>query len=182
MEYDFNLADQQTDFDVIPAGTLVSVEMVIRPGGAGERGWLKQSRDGQSYMLDCEFVVLDGPHAKRKVWNNLTIEGTTEGHRKAAAISRSKLPAMIESGYGIKPEDKSATAMAMRKVTGFDFFHGLRFVAKLGVEPARDGYPARNTILDIITPDRPQWRQVPQALNNAQPVVPATPARPSWAA
>jgi hypothetical protein len=182
MTYDFNDAEDQTSFDVIPAGTVVAVDMAIRPGGAGEGGWLKQSRDRQSYMLDCEFSVLDGPHARRKIWSNLTIEGTTDGHKKAATISRSKLRAILESAAGIKPSDKSAQAAAMRRVAGFDCFHGMRFVAKLGVEPARDSYPARNVILEIITPEKPQWRQVQQPNGPVLPTQPVTTAKPSWAA
>ena len=88
--YDFNTADEQLDFDVIPTGTIVALEAMIRPGGAGEGGLLRQAKDGLSYMLDFEFVVIDGPHAKRKIWSNFTIEGISDGHKKAAAITRSK--------------------------------------------------------------------------------------------
>jgi hypothetical protein len=153
--YDFNQADEQTSFDVIPVGTICALELAVRPGGAGDGGLLKTSKDGQSAMLDLEFTILDEPHAKRKLWSNFTVSGTTEGHSKAAAISRSKLRAMLESAYGIKPSDKSDYAAAMRKATGFDAFYGLRFIAKIGIEPARDGYPARNVILEVITPERP---------------------------
>jgi hypothetical protein len=132
-------------------------------------------------MLDCEFTVLDGSHAKRKLWSNFTVSGTTEGHSKAAAITGGRLRAMLESAYGIKPSDKSSYAAQIRKVTGFDCFHGLRFIARIGIEPARDGYPARNTILEVITPERPQWHEVGQVLGG-QPAnsVPNT-ARPAWA-
>jgi len=166
--FNFNEADEQTSFDVIPAETIVVLEMAIRPGGASEGGCLKQSKNGDCYMLDAEFTVLEGQYAKRKIWANFTIEGQTEGHKKAAAISRSKLRAMLESAFGVKPSDKSKRAVAMRKVTGFGDFHGLRFIGKLGIEPARDGYPERNTILQIITPEKPQWKQVSQAGSNVR--------------
>jgi len=67
-EFDFNDAGPQKNFDVIPANTTVSLQMTIRPGGAGDGGWLKRSADGGSEGLDCEFVVTDGPFAKRKLW------------------------------------------------------------------------------------------------------------------
>src|SRR5262249_11468725 len=158
--FNFNEADEQTSFDVIPAGTICQLELSIRPCGAGEGGWLKRSKDGLSAMLDCEFTVLEGHYARRKLWSNFTVEGPTEGHAKAASISNSRLRAILESAHGVKPSDKSEHAAAMRKVTGFDAFHGLRFVAKIGIDPARDGYPARNTILDVVTPDRPQWKKL----------------------
>ena len=58
--YDFNDADTQRNFDVIPDGTIATVRMKVRPGNAGEGGWLRRSKDGISEALDCEFVVLDG--------------------------------------------------------------------------------------------------------------------------
>jgi hypothetical protein len=187
MTYDFNSAELQASFDIIPAGTIVALEMAIRAGGTGDGGWLRPSRDGQSYMLDCEFTVLDGPHAGRKVWSNLTIEGQSDGHKKAAAISRSRLRAIIESAFGLKPMDSNERAMAMRRIAGFDAFQGLRFMAKLGIEPARDSYAARNTIAAVITPDQPQWRSVPQTLGPqtlgfTQPAAVPNTGRPSWAA
>src|SRR6516165_8444135 len=73
--YDFNDADTQRNFDVIPHGTIATVRMTVRPGSAGEGGWLRRSKDGGSEALDCEFVVLDGPFAKRKFWTLFTIAG-----------------------------------------------------------------------------------------------------------
>src|ERR1700758_3205250 len=95
--YDFNNADSQTDFDVIPSGTIVSVEMKIRPGGEGDGGWLRKSKAGDAYMLDCEFSITEGTHHNRKVWANLVIEGQTEGQRKAVMITLAKMRAALES-------------------------------------------------------------------------------------
>ncbi len=84
---DFNDADSQRSTDLIPDGTLVTVHMTVRPGNAGQGGWLKRSKSGESEALDCEFVVLEGPYAKRKFWTLMTMNGTTEGQQKAAEIS-----------------------------------------------------------------------------------------------
>ncbi len=45
---DFNSADDQNNFDLIPKGTLVKVRMTIRPGGYDDasQGWtLCQTQD-----------------------------------------------------------------------------------------------------------------------------------------
>ena len=63
---DFNEAGEQRSSDVIPAGTIATVQLTVRPGGVGEGGWLRRANDGNSEGLDCEFVLLDGQHAKRK--------------------------------------------------------------------------------------------------------------------
>ena len=113
MSYDFNDADTQRNFDVIPDGTITTVHMTVRPGSAGEDGWLRRSKDGGSEALDCEFVVLDGPFAKRKFWTLSTIAGTTPGHADAANISAGKLRAILESARGIMPDDNGRYGMGM---------------------------------------------------------------------
>ena len=88
MTYDYSTTPPPREFDLIPNGTVASVAMKLRPGGAGESGLLKRSKNGECAMLDVEFVVLDGEYARRKIWALMVLEGTTSGHAQAAAISR----------------------------------------------------------------------------------------------
>ena len=170
--YDFNDADTQRNFDVIPNGTIATVRMTVRPGSAGEDGWLRRSKDGNSEMLDCEFVVLDGPSAKRKFWMLFTVDGTTQGHAEAAKISASKLRAILESARGIRPDDKSDTATQARRIGSYGDLNGLSFIARVGVEPPQNGYKAKNRLDHVVTPDEKAWHPVTQ-----EPV--ATPAKPA---
>jgi len=103
---DFNTAGIQRDIDVIPARTICTLQMSVRPGG-GSDGWLKPSKDGNSEALDCEFVVVDGPYAKRKLWQLFTLTGNTSGHTTAGDISRKTLRAILESARAIKPDDNN---------------------------------------------------------------------------
>jgi hypothetical protein len=163
MPLDFNDAGPQKSFEVIPAGTICTLQMTVRPGGAGEDGWLKRSADGASEALDCEFTVVSPePFAKRKVWQLLTLRGTTPGHKEAGEISSKFLAAVLESARGIKPGDKSENARTERQVANWGEFNGLRFVARIGVRPPRDGYEAKNTITEVITPERKDWVQIEQ--------------------
>jgi hypothetical protein len=186
---DFNDANPQRSFDLIPAGTIATLHMTVRPGNAGEGGLLRRSKDANSEALDCEFTVVDGPYARRKIWGLLTLTGTTPNHTQASEISRSRLRAILESARGIRPDDTSAAAKQAREVTGYQDFDGLRFVGRIGVEPARDNYPAKNILLEVITPERRHWRRIEQvAKEPGEPTVPAAakaePAkivRPTWA-
>jgi hypothetical protein len=164
---DYNQAGAQRSFDVIPDGTIVIVQMNLRSGHAGEDGLLKRSRNGQAEGLDAEFTVVEGEYAKRKLWSFMVISGTTDGHEQAADITRRRLRAILESARGIKPEDVSEAAKAAR-VAEFADFDGIRFMAKLGVEPACDGYPAKNILAEVITPDRKEWRAVEQQPKTAK--------------
>jgi hypothetical protein len=186
---DYNDVGPQRSFDVIPDRTIATVRMKIRPGGAGEGGWLRRSKDGNSEALDCEFVVLDGEHAQRKFWTLLTVAGVSEGHTEAAQISGERIRAMLESARGIKPEDKSDAAKQARHITSYGDLDGLIFIARIGVEPARDGYKAKNRLDHVITPDEKAWHPVTQDPKPAAaPATAASPAsapakieRPTWA-
>ena len=182
---DFNDAGEQRS--VIPAGTVCTLQMTIRPGVAGDSGWLRRSADGASEGLDCEFTVVDGQYAKRKIWQLFTLRGTTPGHAEAREISRNTLRAILESARGIKPDDKSEAAAAARKVASWADFDQVRFIARLGVRPPQGQYAAKNVLLEIITPDRTSWSKPEQI---AKPAAAATtgaaapPAnaitRPNW--
>jgi hypothetical protein len=186
---DFNNAEKQTGGDLIPADTIVPVHMTLRPGGAGQDGYLKATKTGEALMLDCEFTVIEGPHAKRKFWGMFLTEGTTDGQKKAADIARGKLRAMLESARGVNPADESPAAIEKRKVGSFEEFDGLRFVAMVGIERGKDGYQDKNILKAVITPDSKEWAQLEQVKKPAasKPATGATGAapvgnKPSWAA
>jgi hypothetical protein len=187
MTLDYNELGPQKNFEVIPDGTVATVHMTIRPGNAGEGGWLRRARDGNSEALDCEFSVLDGEFAKRKFWALLTVGGTTPGHAEAADISARTIRAMLESGHGVRRDDTSDAARAARRIENYGELNGLSFIARIGVEPARNGFKAKNRLDHVITPDETAWHPVQQeakpaaAAPSAKPAsAPAKIARPSW--
>jgi hypothetical protein len=184
MAYDFNAAGEQRTNELIPDGTIATVHLTVRPGNAGEGGWLKRSKNGESEALDCEFTVVDGPFAKRKFWSLNTMNGTTDGHAKAADISASRIRAMLESARGIRPDDEGDAAKTQRRINTFGDLNGLRFIAKIGIEQGKDGYKDKNTLAEVITPDRKAWAKVEQVVTTAAPTPAATIAtnKPAWAA
>ena len=82
MSYDLNDAQPQMApiGELIPDGTFAKVRLTIRPGGVNgatpaDAGLLKASQSSDARMLDCEFTVVDGPHARRKFWQSFTVAG-----------------------------------------------------------------------------------------------------------
>jgi hypothetical protein len=184
--FDFNTAAEQQNYDLIPAGEIAVVQMRIRPGGAGEGGILKRSKTGEAEMLDLEIVIVDGKYAKRKLWANMIVSGTTDGHAQAGDITRSKLRAILESARGIKPSDLSEAAKKARSVAGYEDFDGLRFIAKVGIEKGSNGYKDKNVLELVVTPEMKGWHQVEQVDKAATPSAPEAPAsnvivKPAWA-
>jgi hypothetical protein len=186
MALDFNSAPEQRSGELIPENTVAPVHLTIRPGNAGEGGWLRRSKDGGAFMLDCEFTVIEGPHAKRKFWGLFVTDGTTEGHRKATEISSTRIRAILESVRGVRPDDDTPQAKTARQLGDFGELDGMRFIAKIGIEAGKDGYKDKNTLVEVITPDKRQWVKLEQGVrSSAGPVPPPAPAlssnKPSWA-
>lgn len=167
MPIDFNSAEPQREAGLIDDGAVAVVHITVRPGSAGDGGWLKRSKAGDSEALDCEFTVVDGPFARRKFWTLFTLSGTTEGHQKAGEISASRLRAILESARGVRPDDHSDAAKAARVINNWGEFDGLRFIAKIGVEKGKDGFPDKNILAAAITPDKQAWSKVEQSLRAA---------------
>jgi hypothetical protein len=100
-----------------------------------------------------------------------------------------ELRAILESARGIKPDDVSESAKAARQVAGWGDFDGLRFMGRIGVQPAQGQYGPKNILLEVITPGRKGWRRVEQQTNGAKPphqsAATLAPAgeivRPAWA-
>jgi len=168
MPYDYTDAPPSRDIELIPHGTIATVILHIRAGNVGEDGSLKRSAKGDCEMLDCEFVVLDGPYTKRKFWTNYILEGTTDGHAKAVEISRGTLRSILDSALGLKPDDTSPQARAARTVS-LKQFEGMSFVGKIGIEkgkPKNDGsgenWPDKNMIAAVSTPEKKDGHPVEQ--------------------
>ena len=203
MPYDYSSAPPPRDnIELIPAGTVASVQMRILAGNAGEDGLLKRSKDPKKdpcEMLNCEFVLVDGPYARRKFWGNFVLEGTTAGHAQAAEISRGILRGILESARNILPDDMSDQARA-RRMADLKDFDNIAFIARIGIEKGKpnpktpgENYEDKNILAAVITPDKKEWHPVEQSppFNGgstgaaASPPPSATPApgitKPPWA-
>ena len=200
---DFNDAEQQQTFDLIPKGTVAKVRMTIKPGGYDDasQGWgggyATQSFDTGSIYLSCEFVVLEGDFARRKMWSNIGLhsaKGPAWGN-----MGRTFVRAALNSARNIRPQDNSPQAAAARRISGFHELDGLEFVARIDVEKDGRG-DLRNVVKIAVEPDHPDYtRATGAAARPAAPVTytqpapvaaptaaaqaqrPAVPGKPAWA-
>lgn len=160
---DFNDAEQQQQFDLIPKGRIVPVRMTIKPGGHDdpEQGWgggyATQSFDTGSVYLACEFVVLDGEFARRKMWSNIGLyspKGPAWGN-----MGRSFIRAALNSARNVHPQDNSPQAAAARRIQGFHDLDGLEFLARIDIEKDGKGKD-RNVVKTAIEPDHPDYAKL----------------------
>ena len=128
-----------------------------------------------------------------KFWQILLLVGETDGHRQMVEKSKSILKAMLDSAYGLKPDDTSAEARAKRTKELRDF-DGLRFLVKIAIEKGKpksagssETYKDRNVIGTVITPDKPEYRGPieqsgsPNSGSSPPPTASAPISKPVWA-
>jgi hypothetical protein len=177
---DFSEVDPQQSSDLIADGSFGKVTMTIRPGGVDgqseiDRGLLKASTTPGSDVLslDCEFTLVEGRHARRKFWQNLTVSGGKVDEKGTSIgwnITKRVVRAMIDSALGLDPEDNSEEAKAKRRLRGLADLNGITFVAKIAVEPNKDArYPDQNKLDRPVLPSEKEW----QAMMNGEEVPPS---------
>lgn len=181
--FDMNDAEPQKSGELIPDGTFAKVTMSIRPGGIDgqseiDQALLKAPKDPSSdvRMLDCEFTVTEGPHAKRKFWQMFTVQGgkvDENGVSIAWKISKSTFRAMIDSALGLDPQDMSEAAKQKRILRGLADLNGITFVSKIKVEASEDArYSDQNRLDRVVLPTEKEWKLVKDGKD-----VPASPSR-----
>ena len=200
----FNDADAQTSYDLIPAKTLAKVRMTLKPGGVDNAhlgwtgGYATRNLETGSAYLSAEFVILDGPFAKRKVWSLIGLH--SEKGPTWANQGRAFIRAVLNSARRIHPQDQSPQAQQARCIQGFADLDGIEFVARIDVEKDQRSGEDRNVIRAVIEPNHKDYALLmggssaftaPPATpgftapaSASIPAAPATPAisgRPTWA-
>ena len=194
--FDFNDANEQSTFDLIPKGTLLRVRMTIRPGGYDDprQGWTgglaTRNPSTSSVYLSCEFVVTEGPYARRKLWSLIGLhspKGPEWGN-----MGRAFLKAILNSARGIHPADASPQAQSARRIDGFADLEGIEFLAKVDWEKDQHGQD-KAVIKQAVQPDHKDYAALMGGVRapapaptaaNAQTQAPGrgpSTARPSWA-
>ena len=202
---DYNDAVSQNAYDLIPKGTIVPVRMTIKPGGHDDisQGWTEgyatHNDNTGSVYLSAEFVVTEGPFAKRKVWSLiglLSLKGPEWG-----SMGRSFVRGILNSARGLSDKDNSPQAQNARRINGFVDLDGIEFLAKIDVGKDANG-DAKNEIRFAIMPNNKDWETYQKegglwkpagvtSSPNTQASTPApaaqeaqataNPGRPSWA-
>lgn len=109
-----------TSFDPMPPGNYLGqiIESDIKPTRSGGR------------QLALTLEIIDGPHARRRVWDNLNIENS---NAQAQEIAQRQLSQLCH-------------ALGIRHLNDTAQLHGKPVRAKIAIQPAQDQYPAKNVI------------------------------------
>ena len=164
--------------------------MLFRSAQGWTGGYATESFDTGSVYLACEFVVLEGPFAKRKMWSNIGLQS-----RKGPAwgqMGRSMIRGILNSARNVSPQDNSPQAATARRISGFADLDGIEFLARVDVEKDGKG-ENRNVVKLAVEPDHKDYAalmgmapKVPTGGSSATPAQatpqrPAATGKPAWA-
>lgn len=194
MSFNMDFTQDKPDLrELIPAGTVVFVEMRYTPGGDDPTGCKPEQKEGaltkskppsDTKYLKSEFSILRGPYKGRKFWANMTTEGgelDEKGNSKAAGITRKTIRAILDSSAGLASKDETPDAQAKRVLVGFKGLQNRRFICTVKIEPGKDGYPPKNGLGYVLTIDSKNYPKSEAELDRpAQAAAVAAPAAPIW--
>ena len=163
-----NENENQNDREPIPSGTKCVLQMRINQPEASQKSDLSmaltKSANSDAHYLNCEFDVLfPKKYENRKVFQNFTVEGgkrDSNGKSIAGRISGTFLRAAWEAANNLRPDDMSQAAVQKRMVPDYTNFDGIVFPAILAIRAAQNGYPAKNEVYQVITPDKPEYTKL----------------------
>lgn len=195
--------------EVIPAGTLAWANVTVRPHNLDHGLVLTPSKntEGNAY-LDVELTILDGPFARRKVWDIIMLKSTGEKAEKTMGMAMAKVRHILEVGREIDGFSATDAKYRLGQTSGTNGemvlmeLNELRCAIKIGVElgskkypqdPSNnERYPDKNRVAAYLSPNpASDTFNTFMKLVNGDTAAPATPApspakaapaaAPSWA-
>jgi hypothetical protein len=165
------------------------------PGGGyndEQQGWTggyatRNANTGAVY-LNCEYTVLEGKYARRKVFSLIGL--MSPKGPEWANMGRSLVRGILNSAHGISDKDSSPQAQAKRRIRSFADLDALEFLARIDVGKDTSGED-KNEIRVAVTPDHKDYAVYmgavaarpaaqPVAAHTADPA-PGPGVRPAWA-
>src|SRR5262249_61375447 len=149
-DFDLNDAQPQRDFSVIPPG-LYQLRAMLKAAAVTDA--LHLAKNLHTKHLELELTVVGGEHDGRKLWDYVTLAfddaryddvnvppvspEQAEKYRTAVRLGRSRLKAIVDSAYGLNPNDKSDRAKEARLAISRDLLRvdGLTFWAQVDIRP-----------------------------------------------
>ncbi len=155
----FNDAEDQMSYELIPHKTIAKVRLLIKKGNHVTKEWpdgyATKSKSGTCIYLACEFVILSGEYKNRKVWSNIGLH--SDNSPLYAEIGRSMIRAILNSANSLHSKDKSLEAEKQRQIKSFTDLDNLVCLAEITINDK--GYKPRNEIKTILTPDHAEYSE-----------------------
>ena len=155
----------QNEFELIPAGTVARVILTMKRGTEvipdySTQPMFKQGQTGTKW-LECEFTVVGGKYDRRKFWQNIMVDGgkinPESGMPWCKEIGIRTFRDIINSTFGLDPNDTSPEAAMKRKVNDLNVLDGAEFCVKIAVEKGTNGYADKNKMMVALTTNSKEY-------------------------
>ena len=157
--------DGPRDFELLPDGTVVRAFIKLTGGEYelpefGGGAYFKSSQSGAKWM-PIELTIIGGPYDKRKVWQNIFVDGAKtdeNGFSIAKRIGLETIKKMVDSHFALSMKDDSPEATQKRgSINGVHMLNGMQICFKIGIEKGSNGYPDKNKIKTVLTRDSQEF-------------------------
>lgn len=135
-----DVPEDDRSFEPVPAGDYLC--QVIESD-------VVKTKDRNGEILKLTIEIIEGPYERRKVFENLNIRNPSPDAQRIAQRALADL--CLATGTGA--------------IRNSEELHDKPFVARLKIEPAKDGYDAKNKVARY----KPRSGQAPQAIRPAVP-------------
>ena len=161
----------QNEFELIPAGTVARVILTMKRGTEvipdySTQPMFKQGQTGTKW-LECEFTVVGGKYDRRKFWQNIMVDGgkinPESGMPWCKEIGIRTFRDIINSTFGLDPNDTSPEAAMKRKVNDLNVLDGAEFCVKIAVEKGTNGYADKNKMMVALATNSKEYISSGQA-------------------
>lgn len=146
-------------FEVIPEDTIATMIINVEPDEATGHPF-RQSKTTDAVYMKCKVIVTNGPYAKKWFYYNMTLNGgkrNEHGQSKAGIISGKTVRQIVESAKGIGSKDTDEAAIRGRVIDDYPVIHGMEFCGRIGIEPEKPPYPARNKLKAALPADHKDY-------------------------
>lgn len=153
--------DNNREFGLIPDGTIARGFVKLSGGELdlpefGVGNFFKSSQSTSAKWLPIEVTIAGGSFDKRKVWQNVFVDGNKLSERGmpiAKEIGLRTLKSMIDSAFNLSSKDDTPEAQAARNLNGVGDLNGVSICFVIGVEKGTNGYEDKNKIKAVLTAD-----------------------------
>ena len=145
-----------SDFELIPDSTIVRAIITIKPNAVtmpefSNTPIFKASQSTSAKWLEVEYTIIGGQFDKRKFWQNIMVDGgkinPESGMPWCKEIGIRTFRDIINSTFGLDPNDTSPEAASRRNINDLNVLDGAEFCVKIAVEKGTNGYADKNKML-----------------------------------
>lgn len=168
----FNTAEDEEQFALIPHGTIAKVQMQIKMNGYNDPklgwmgGYVTKSKSSNALYLNCKYTILKGEYVNKVLWDNIGLYSDKDSINKQEGkityeeMGKQRIKSILNSIHSLKMKDLSNEAQEKRKILNFPaMLDNSIFAIEIGIELDQND-TLKNKVKKIITADHAMYNKI----------------------